>query len=76
MTVKESLGQILECLPEEEQRQLLDFAQFLRWRQEQEEEAQAAGEASRFELPSAKLRSLAAKHRPPQSWYDEEDKPF
>jgi len=76
MTVKESLDQLLEALPEEDQRELLDFARYLRWRQEKEEDDKAAQDATRFSLPNAKLKSLAAKHKPPQSWFDEKDKPF
>jgi septal ring factor EnvC (AmiA/AmiB activator) len=90
MTVKESLEQILDRLPDEEQRQVLDFAEFLRWRQEQglepspknglnqegEEELQAAQKVANLSLPNAKLKALAAKHQPPQSWFDEDDKPF
>jgi hypothetical protein len=88
MTVRESLEQILERLPEEDQRRLLDFAEYLRWRQKQEQmpvhgmsaeeqdEMQAAQKPAAFSLPNAKLRALAAKHKPPQAWYDENDKPF
>ena len=88
MSLKQSLEQILDQLPEEDQQQLLDFAAFLRWRQEQatepgspngreeQEDRQAAQKAASFPLPNAKLRALAAKHNPPPSWYDENDKPF
>ncbi|MFL5241913.1 MAG: hypothetical protein ACJ8FY_07375 [Gemmataceae bacterium] len=76
MTVKESLEQLLEFLPEEDQRELLDFAQYLRWRQEKEQDDKAAQDAVQFSLPNVKLKSLAAKHKPPQTWFDEEDKPF
>ncbi len=86
MTLKETLDEILDHLPEEDQQQLLDFAAFLRWRQEQapepangleeQEDLQAAQRAASFPLPHAKLKALAAKHKPPQSWYDENDKPF
>src|SRR5438552_78317 len=86
MTVKETLDQILDHLPEEDQQQLLEFAAFLRWRQEQaaqpgngleaHEDLQAAQKAAAFSLPNAKLKALASKHKPPQTWYDENDKPF
>ncbi len=92
MTVKETLDRILEDLPEEDQHQLLDFAHYLRWRQEQvkassispadgpvleeQQDAEAGQEAARFSLPNAKLKALAARHKPPQSWFEEVDKPF
>jgi hypothetical protein len=76
MTVKESLNQMLESLPDEDQRELLEFARFLRWRQEMEEDDKAAQDADRFILPNAKLKSMATNHKPPQSWFDENEKPF
>jgi len=35
MTVQESLGKVLATLPEPRQREVLDFAEFLSWREEQ-----------------------------------------
>lgn len=32
--------------------------------------------AAKFPLSNQKLLALAAKHKPPQSWYEEETKPF
>src|SRR5262249_1020478 len=72
MTVKETLEHIVERLPEDDQRKLLDFGEFLRWRKEQAEDLLASQEAASFSLPNATLRTLAAKHKAPQSWYDEE----
>jgi hypothetical protein len=36
MTVKETLEKVLSDLPEERLREVLDFAEFLNWRQERE----------------------------------------
>jgi hypothetical protein len=72
MTVKETLEHIVERLPEDDQRKLLDFAEFLRWRKEQTEDLLASQQAASFSLPNATLRTLAANHKPPQDWYDEE----
>jgi hypothetical protein len=37
MTVKESIDEVVHSLPEDRQRELLDFAQFLRWRGERDD---------------------------------------
>jgi hypothetical protein len=29
-----------------------------------------------LQVPNAKLKNLAVKHKPPQSWFDERNKPF
>lgn len=34
MSVKESLGKFLDALPEERLREILDFAEFLSWRED------------------------------------------
>jgi hypothetical protein len=36
MTVKEAIEKVLDILPEERLRELLDFAEFLTWREERE----------------------------------------
>jgi hypothetical protein len=72
MTVKETLEHIVERLPEDDQRKLLDFAEFLRWRKQQTEDLLASQQAASFSLPNATLRTFAANHKPPQDWYDEE----
>ena len=35
MTVQESLGKVIAALPEPRQREVLDFAEFVSWREEQ-----------------------------------------
>jgi hypothetical protein len=35
MTVEETLGKVMAALPEPRQREVLDFAEFLHWREEQ-----------------------------------------
>jgi hypothetical protein len=35
MTVQETLGKVMAALPEPRQREVLDFAEFLSWREEQ-----------------------------------------
>jgi hypothetical protein len=37
MTVSESIDEVVQSLPEERQRELLDYAQFLRWRDERDD---------------------------------------
>lgn len=37
MTVKESLEEVMDTLPEGRQRQVLDFAEFLSWQEERQE---------------------------------------
>jgi hypothetical protein len=38
--------------------------------------AAKAGKRSHRKLSNAKLLKLAAKHRPPQSWFEQTDVPF
>ncbi len=40
MSVKEALEKLLEALPEEKVREVLDFAEFLSWRAERTEQRQ------------------------------------
>ena len=37
MTVKESINDVVQSLPDDRLRELLDFAQFLRWQSERED---------------------------------------
>ena len=37
MTVKESIDEVVQSLPEDRLRELLDFAQFLRWQEERDD---------------------------------------
>lgn len=37
MTVKESIDEVVQSLPEDRLRELLDFAQFLRWQSERDD---------------------------------------
>jgi hypothetical protein len=44
-----------------------------RWRTQEDLEELAAED---FPLPAAELKAIAAKHPPPQAWYDEDFQPF
>jgi hypothetical protein len=39
---------------------------------EQLEDLAASEAAARYHLPNARLEVLGAKHKPPQTWYDED----
>lgn len=45
-------------------------------RSQTQREQVAANAVANFNLPSSKLRALANKYPPPQSWYDDDTDPF